>query len=168
MTPTPIWSEYKTTFCQSSTTLDYLFSKGYYPAEMQAKYFKFDPFQNYRSSDLATSHIGFLNTDKYILYISEDRFKQINQILSDVSIDMFEYAFSTKEDREIIILKRGICMYLKTNGFKLFDIEFTNHKSDDKTCRLDLVKILDDERIGWVPVVPDLIDLTCREEVRLF
>lgn len=173
MVQTPIWSEYKITFLKSNTLLDYLFSKGYYPCEMNNKHFMFNPFENYKSSDLETSHIGILS-NKQIIYIPEDRFNKMNQVLSDVTIDMFEYAFSS-QNKELIILKRGICMYVKTNGFTLCGIDFGKIHGD-QMCRLDLFKILDDERIGWVPVsheevvppshevVPSVIDLTEEKE----
>ena len=73
---------------------------------------------------------------------------------------------------DMIILKRGVCMYVNNNGFKLFDIEFTKLRGyceNQIMCRLDLVKILDDERIGWVPV-PQVVaasepEVTRKEEV---
>ena len=162
MVQTPIWSEYKITFSKSNTLLDYLFSKGYYPYEMNNKHFMFNPFENYKSSDLETSHIGILN-NKQIIYIPEDRFNKINQVLSDVTTDMFEYAFSL-QNKELIILKRGVCMYVKTNGFTLCGIDFDKIHGDQMMCRLDLFKILDDERIGWVPV-SHVTDLSAHEEV---
>ena len=170
MVPAPIWSEYRITLCQSNTVLDYLFSKGYFPTEMNNKYFMFNPFQNYKSSDLEMSHIGILQNEKQIIYISEDGFDKINQALSGVTTDMFEYAFSNENrGRDMIILKRGICMYINTNGFKLCGIEFSKLHGGEQMCRLDLFKILDDERIGWVhvvpEVVPEVVDLTFREDV---
>lgn len=166
MSPTPIWSEYKITIYKSNTILDYLFSKGYFPNEMNNKHFMFNTFQNYKSCDLEMSHIGILQNEKQIIYIPENRFNQMNQILSDVTCDMFDYAFSSQnKGRDMIILKRGICMYITTNGFNLCGINFGKLHGGEQMCRLDLFKILDDERIGWVHVVPEVIDLTSHEEV---
>ena len=108
MTPTPIWSEYKITMDKTtSERLNYLFSKGYFPSEMHNKYFKFNSFENYKSCDLEMSYIGILQNDKQIIYISEDRFNKIDQILSDITLDMFDYAFSSQnKEKEMIILKR--------------------------------------------------------------
>ena len=160
MTPTPIWSEYKITICKTNTTLDYLFSKGYFPSEMHNNYFKFNPFENYKSCDLEMSYIGILQNNKQIIYISEDRFNKINQILSDITLDMFDYTFSSQnKGRYMIILKRGICMYINTNGFNLCGINFVKLCGGEQTCRLDLFKILDDERIGWIPFVPEVSEV---------
>ena len=156
MVPTPIWSEYKTTFSKSDTLLDYLFSKGYFPGVINMKYFKYDPFQNYKSSDLETSHIGILSPlYNQVVYMSEDQFIKMNKDLSGVTIDMLEYAFSDMK-RNMIILKRGICMYTNPNGFDLCGISFLKLRGDEQMCRLDLVKILDDERIGWVPFTKEV------------
>ena len=69
MSPTPIWSEYKITICKTNTTLDYLFSKGYFPSEMHNKYFKFNPFENYKSCDLEMSYIGILQNNKQLDFL---------------------------------------------------------------------------------------------------
>ena len=161
MSPTPIWSEYKITMCKSNTILDYLFSKGYFPNEMNNKHFMFNSFQNYKSCDLEMSHIGILQNEKQIIYISENRFNQINQVFSNITCDMFDYAFSSQnKGRDMIILKRGICMYINTNGFNLCGINFDKLHGGEQMCRLDLFKILDDERIGWVHVVPEVEIIT--------
>jgi len=163
-----MWSEYKVTFAQSDTLVDFLFSKGYYPSEMNSKYFTFDPFQNYKSHDLETRHIGFLNHTKQIIYMTEDRFHAINQALSGVTPDILEYAFSKQnkgqEQDTIVILKRGIYLRFIGNNFRFRidcggrgHIDFDPLRGDEKMCQLDLVKILEDERIGWVPVtVPEV------------
>jgi hypothetical protein len=160
-----IWSEYKVTFAKTNTLLDFLFSKGYYPSEMNSKHFTFDQFQNYKSSDLETSHIGFLNHSKQIIYMAEERFDAINQELSDVAVDMFDYVFTKQnkgqEQDTVVILKRGISLRFMGSHFRFridtrsFRIDFDSLRGDEKMCRLDLVKIIEDERMGWIaPVTP--------------
>ena len=161
----PNWSEYKVTFPENKfTLLNYLFEKGYYPCDFQNKYFNYSQFLNYKSSDLETSHIGIYNiNDTQLMYISEDKFDQLNELLSDISFDMLEYAFSI--DKPEVILKRGIYLNKKGNVLQIFgtgfQIFFNKIQSNMtyKMCRLDLVKILDDERIGWVVplIIPSFI-----------
>ena len=157
-----MWSEYKVSFCNSNTTLDFLFSRGFHPTEMHTRYFTFDPFQNHKSHDLETSHIGFLQS-KQIQYMPEERFEVINKMLADISIDTFEYAFSRQDkgrDQDTcVILKRGAYLRFMGNQFRfridfgspLGHIDFDPVRGDAKMCRLDLVKIVNDERVGWVP-----------------
>jgi hypothetical protein len=167
MVQMPMWSEYKVTFFNSlSSTLDFLISKGYYPSEMNSKYFTFDPFQNYKSCDLETSHIGILQ-EKQIKYITEERFDAINKMLTGISIDTFEYAFSKQNKGDtFVILKRGVYIRFMGSQFQINlgpigQIDFNPMKGEVKMCRLDLVKIVEDERVGWIPFkVPEVIDLT--------
>lgn len=172
MVQMPVWSEYKVTFSQSNTFLDFLFSKGYYPSEMNLKHFMFDPFQNYKSCDLETSHIGFLRHTKEIIYITEERFDAINIVLSDITPDALEYAFSRQnkgqEQDTVVILKRGISMRFIGNHFRFRidshssfgHIDFDPLRGDEKMCRLDLFKFIEDERVGWI----SLVNLDSRED----
>ena len=130
---------------------------------MHTRYFTFDPFQNHKSHDLETSHIGFLQHTKQIVYMPEERFDAINKMLSDISIDTFEYAFSRQDkgrDQDTcVILKRGVYLRFMGNQFRFRidfgspfgHIDFDPVRGDAKMCRLDLVKIVNDERVGWVP-----------------
>ena len=156
---TPIWSEYKITFPENKLMLlGYLFEKGYFPYDFHNKYFKYSQFLNYKSSDLETSHIGLYDIhDNQLMYMPEDKFDKLNETLSDVSFDMLEYAFSI--DKPVVILKRGIYLNKKGEILEIFgtgwQIKFSKINSNKIMCRLDLVKILDDERNGWI--VPSFI-----------
>lgn len=166
MNQPPKWSEYKITFCNSNTIFDYLFSKGWYFSDMNNRYFNYDSFQNYQSIDMETSHIGLLKHDKQLIYIPEERVEFINHLLSDVSIDVFEYVLSKWKlggDQTIVILKRGIRI-LFMNYHNIMRIDCGNSgffefyrlpQSENKMCRLDLVRIVNDERIGWVPFIQE-------------
>ena len=162
----PIWSEYKVTFSENKfTLLNYLLEKGYFPYQFHNKYFMYSQFLNFKSGDLETSHIGLYNVNTtYLMYMPEDTFDNLNKQLSDISIDMLEYAFSI--DKTEVILKRGIYlnkvssngpgMHISGPGFSIVFQKIWENDMVLKMCRLDLVKILDDERIGWVPFVPKI------------
>jgi hypothetical protein len=160
------WSEYKITFCNSNTIFDYLISKGWYFTDMNNRYFNYDSFQNYQSLDMETSHIGLLKHDNQLIYISEERVEFINNLLSDVSIDVFEYAFSKWKLGEhapsFVILKRGIRILLNYFNKMRIDCGKSGYfefdrlpQGENKICRLDLVRIVNDERIGWVPFIQE-------------
>lgn len=172
----PVWSEYKITFDinNKNTLLNYLFSKGIIPAQLKNNHFTYNQFTNYKSADIETSHIGLCTISKdggnaQITYMPEVDYIKLNNKLIDLEITTDMIDFVMQSQATYTILKRGIIavkqgLHHPSDKYTtIFDLHIGSFnrpiehirfaglsRETHKLCRLDLIKIFENEKIGWV------------------